>query len=196
MPAILRLPQINQLDPNACHWLRLAEDLLILKHFEPEIVRFALSEGYLKQKLSEGAITDTVRLVNVYQILMNWKDPPLEVIPLLAPVRSYIDAAIDTILEQRREYRRIDAHLNTVLGSEHVLSCVRAEHGHYIQNLVIYDKAQMTPVIIERFKSENEMDFIRLEDVPRNENEIRLASYFEFEPHDRISKNFAFQNRD
>lgn len=168
VPAILANTNLAQIQPNNYVWLPFTLQLVILGHFDHELISRVLSPSYLESYLSRKDLTAH----DLYKILVLYQTASMQSnINLSAVDKKAITKVCKNYIEQ---LPACDIQLDLIdhLGRMSVMTNVRTKHMHIIHTMVKFNKETEN---IEQFSDEITRDidgFVSLEDVPCKDNEV------------------------
>lgn len=132
LPPILE--NVNGKIPNKKHptWLQFTLQLILMGHFEVELVERVLCKEYLIEYMQRNnfANTDVLRTVILYHEACRHLNCNIDHEYLQSIVRTYLQKPTDNPFKNA---------LTDKLGAEKCLFNVRTKYGHCIQNLVKYN---------------------------------------------------------
>ncbi|XP_031625241.1 uncharacterized protein LOC116341948 [Contarinia nasturtii] len=168
LPEILANKHLAQIEANNATWMQFTLQLMILGHFNKELISRVLSESYLQAYLNRKDLStlDLNKILILYQTVSMQKDIELTGVDTKT-ISSICKTYVDKIPPCKIQSDLIDH-----FGDEIVLTNVRTKHMHIINTLL---KVNRETGQVGHFANEIRRDidgFIALEDVPCNDNEM------------------------
>lgn len=169
LPAILNNPTLSQLQASSSTWLGFTLQLVVLGHFDRELISRVLSSSYLDNYLNRSklSILDLNKILILYQTVAMQSNIDINNVDLRLKI-------VDACKKYVEQMPACDIQLDLIdhIGQACVLTNVRTKYMHLIPTLV---KINKQTGLVEQFPKEIGRDkngFIPLEAVPCAENEI------------------------
>lgn len=166
-PALYGNKNLTKISPNSNTWLPFTLQLVILNHFDQELISRVLSRSYLQNYLKR----DNMTTLKLNKILILYQT---------VAMKSHIDLSsidVKTISDVFKRYKDecyhcdIQKDLIQKLGKDYVLTNVRTKYMHLIPTLVKINKQTKLFQPFNNEISRDEDGFISLDDVSCTENE-------------------------
>lgn len=166
LPAIERNDFLFKSSGIENQWLRFFAELNILNYTDLAFVKRILSKEYLDKYFEKDVKPLAyLSLLNLYQAVASRKVNPLKYVDCADHISKAIDIQSRTIKYELRH------DLESVFGSEQVLSGIYTKYGHFIPNIVVQKKKSGEFVNLSTFNIPNEKGFIELDDITCNDDE-------------------------
>lgn len=168
VPAILANENLAQIQSNNHVWLPFTLQLLVVGHFNQELISRVLNPSYLESYLRRKDLS----ALDLYKILALYQTASMQSNINLAAVDKKVISRVCKSYVERLPACDIQLDLIEHMGRKSVLTNVRTKHMHIIHTLVKFNK---TTGYIKEFTDEiprDEEGFIALEGVSCKDNEV------------------------
>lgn len=166
IPAILQNENLSKVSPTSSVWLQFTLQLMILDHFDQELITRVLSTSYLNNYLknrNENPL-DLYKVLTLYQIAA--MRPGIDVGCIDKNVLNDIFVKYAD-LTSKCEIQKMLSQADNNLA----LINVRSKYSHLIPSLVKIDKNNMFLVPFSSNLPRDEYGFVSLDDIPCSANE-------------------------
>lgn len=166
-PAI-ELNPVYQNRDTSVNWLSITRQLIAMGFYDVHSISEMLSKSYLDNLLGKKS-SDLAYLefLDVFQDCMlnrNICGNSLDEIDT-----GMVEKAISIKLEQQT--RPFQSRFEEIFGTDKLISSVRSQFGHYIQHVMKFDSTIGNFSTAEGICRSGDDGLVRLEDIPRTENE-------------------------
>lgn len=168
LPAILNNVNLTQLQSSNFTWLPFTLQLVVLGHFDRELISRVFASSYLDSYLNRNRLS----ILDLYKILILYQTVAMH--PNIDINQELKLKMVDVCKKYMEEMPPCDIQLDLIdhIGRACVLTNVRTKYMHLLPTLVKFNKQTGH---FERFPNEisrDENGFIRLDAIPCETNEV------------------------